>query len=346
MTTSKTTSKTNSPAGAPPVVALALALLLALPALLLAAPSAAPVEERLLSLRDISRARDIPVKLYLPADHPRPPVIILSTGLGATCRHYAYLARHWAGRGYAVFVLQHPGSDDAIFRKPWSDPFWAVMRAAVRKRNWIDRPLDVRFLIDHIVAVSSSTGPAFDKDRIGLAGHSFGAYTALAVAGLRVDFPGGAAHPLADPRIRAVVSMSFPGDMGGALGPDAFTAIALPVLHFSGTRDDTPMLGSWAPDRRIPFDRTPAPDQYLVTIAGADHFALADNEIGLDGREVRRNPAVHQNACVITTVFWDAFLRSDPAARDWLRRTDLAAATRGLCTLETRPPSPRLPPRE
>jgi predicted dienelactone hydrolase len=294
------------------------------------------VEERLLVWRDAARARDIPLKRYLPAGAVRPPVVLFSTGLGADRGHYAYLGRHWAGRGYAVFVIQHPGSDAAIFSEPQSDPFWAVMRAALRKRNWTDRPLDVGFLIDRIAA--GEGGLALDAERIGVAGHSFGAYTALATAGLRVELPGAGGRGFGDARVRAVVEMSFPGDMGGALGPGAFEAVRAPCLHLAGTRDDTPMLGAWAADRRIPFDRITGAEQYLVTIAGADHFALADNERGLDGRPVRRNPAVHRTACLITAAFWDAHLRGDASARDWLRRVDLAGLTRGLCRMETRTP--------
>jgi predicted dienelactone hydrolase len=241
-------------------------------------------------------------------------------------------------------MVQHPGSDAAIFRESRADPFWAVMRAALRKRNWTDRPGDLRRVLDEIAAPEggeshlrrAAPGLRFNTEAVGVAGHSFGAYAALALVGLRVDFPGSGARAFGDSRVRAVVQMSFPGDMGGALGADAFEGIRVPCLHFSGTRDDTPMLASWADDRRIPFDRIPGPHQYLVTFAGADHFALADNEIGLDGRPILRNPAVHQFALAITTTFWDAFLRGDADARERLRRADLAALSLGLCALERR----------
>lgn len=303
-----------------------------------------PVTETTLLWRDPLRARDLSLKMFLPAAATRPPVILFSAGLGATHGHYAYLARYWAERGYAVVIVLHPGSDADVFREPHTDPFWAVMRSALRRRNWVDRPLDLSFVIDGLAAVEriNAAGkgtpslPSFDIGRIGVAGHSYGAYTALASAGLRVSFPGSGVRSFLDPRVKAVIEMSFPGDMGGALGADAFGGIHLPCMHFSGTRDDTPMLGSWAADRRIPFDRIGAPDQYLVTIAGADHFALADNDVGLDGREVRRNPAVHRSACLVSGVFWEAFLRDDPAAREWLRRADISSLTRGLCTMETR----------
>ena len=47
--------------------------------------------------RDTARDREVPVKIYYPADCNTPcPVIIFSHGLGGSRDGYEYLGRHWA----------------------------------------------------------------------------------------------------------------------------------------------------------------------------------------------------------------------------------------------------------
>ncbi len=56
----------------------------------------------------------------------------------------------------------------------------------------VDRPLDVTFLIDSIengdIEIEGFDG-TLDPGRLGVAGHSFGGYTAIALAGATVDVP-------------------------------------------------------------------------------------------------------------------------------------------------------------
>jgi predicted dienelactone hydrolase len=55
-----------------------------------------------------------------------------------------------------------------------------------------------------------------DNDRIGVAGHSMGSYTAEAVAGALVDLPGRAAATFTDSRAKAILCLSpqGPGQFG------------------------------------------------------------------------------------------------------------------------------------
>ena len=74
---------------------------------------ATPVD---LTVSDRGRTRDIPVRIYLPTTETA-PVVLFSPGLGGSRDGYVYLARGWSLRGYIVVVLQHPGSDDAVWRE-------------------------------------------------------------------------------------------------------------------------------------------------------------------------------------------------------------------------------------
>src|ERR1700754_2193912 len=82
-------------------------------------PLAVPVdhpEHRDLSTTDVKRSREIPIRIYLPLQAESSPVIIFSHGLGGTRAGSEFLGNHWAQRGYVVVFVQHPGSDDSVWK--------------------------------------------------------------------------------------------------------------------------------------------------------------------------------------------------------------------------------------
>ena len=84
-----------------------------------------------LTIHDAKRDRDIPVKVYLPASKTPAPVVLFSHGLGGTRSGSRFLGEHWAARGYVAVFLQHPGSDDSVWRdKPLTDRMPAMNSAA------------------------------------------------------------------------------------------------------------------------------------------------------------------------------------------------------------------------
>src|ERR1700744_4715141 len=70
---------------------------------------------------DARRQRAVPVKIYYPRTGAGPfPVIIFSHGLGGSREGYEYLGQYWAAHGYVSVHVQHPGSDDGLWRNvPW-----------------------------------------------------------------------------------------------------------------------------------------------------------------------------------------------------------------------------------
>jgi len=270
--------------------------------------------------RDQVRQRTVPVKIYAPQTGHGPfPVIIFSHGLGGSRDGYAYLGQHWASYGYVVVHVQHAGSDAVMVK---ANPSKAALQwAMVDPRNAINRPKDVSFVIDQLSRLERDD-PRWkrkvDMGNIGVAGHSFGGYTALAVAGLR--FPGG--QTLGDPRVKAAIAMSSPANTVRNTAEQAYGAITIPILHMTGTLDDSPISNTKAADRRIPFDHIVCPEQYLVTFAGGDHMIFS-------GRERLWNTVLdHQVHTLIlqsTTAFWDAFLKHSVAARVWLADGDFTA---------------------
>ena len=95
-------------------------------------------------MSDRTRDRTFPVDLYLPLDQRLHPVIVISHGLGADRTTLAYLAQHLASYGFVVALPEHPGSD-------WKE-FQAFLEGQsdqlVPTREFLDRPLDVSYLLD------------------------------------------------------------------------------------------------------------------------------------------------------------------------------------------------------
>jgi predicted dienelactone hydrolase len=266
---------------------------------------------------DPTRARTIPVRIYFP-DGPGPfPVIVFSHGLGGSCDGYRYLGERWASRGYVSVHIQHPGSDSSLVRS--ARPFRALIEAARDPKNAIDRPKDVSFALDMLARLENQPGFVLQgklaMGKVGVGGHSFGAYTALAASGRTLGNARIGTLDLRDPRIKACVALSAPSK--GPSDCPSYASFAVPCLHMTGTKDMSPIGGTTPAQRRAPYDCIHGADQYLVTFEGGDHMVFS-------GR-LRRTPEptdarFQRLVCEATTAFWDAYLKGDAAAEAWLSK--------------------------
>jgi len=269
---------------------------------------------------DTRRNRTVPVKIYFPKAGNGPfPVIIFSHGLGGTREGYEYLGRHWASHGYVSVHLQHPGSDDGVWRDATvSDRMNAMRRAAAAPSNSINRPMDVSFAIDQMEKLNQEQSPfqkKLDLERIGVAGHSFGAYTTLAIAGQMFFAGGGKGTSLGDPRVKAAIPMSAPVSANKRRLDEVYAKIKIPCLHMTGTKDSSPIGDTKPEERRLPFDHSNGSDQFLITFKDGDHMIFSGRERLLANQ---KDEKFHKLICASTTAFWDAYLREDAKAKAWL----------------------------
>jgi predicted dienelactone hydrolase len=286
------------------------------------------------------RRRPVPVKIYLPAETRGPfPVVLVSHGLGGTREGYAYLGRHLAGHGYVAVHLQHKGSDQEVFLRPQGS-LQEKARSAVTLANILNRPLDLRFALKQLERLNREDPilkGRLDLARIGAVGHSFGAFTVLLAAGLGLPNPLGRHVNLADSRIRAVVAMSSPVPPQKWGLPRMYGAIKVPCLHMTGTRDDSPVTGTRAADRRLPFDHMHQHDQYLITFKDGDHLIFSGRPAAMPGGE--KDGRFQDLINLAVTAFLDAYLREDQQALDWLRQGGLGQALAGEAQVEMKFPS-------
>ena len=285
--------------------------------------------------RDDARARAVPAKIYYPASGTGAcPVIVFSHGLGGSRDGYAYLGECWASNGFVSVHLQHVGSDDSAWRGQ-TNAMESMRAAAANPKEILDRPRDVKFALDQLEALNRTAGSPLrgrlDLKRVGVAGHSFGAYTALAAAGRVFSLPGGREFDLHDARITACIALSAPA-RGTPAEKASYAKFAVPCLHMTGTEDTSPIGDTKAEQRRIPYDAIAAPAQYLVNFQGGDHMIFSGRPKA--GERTASDAEYQKMIRTCTLAFWNAYLKNDAVALAWLQKDGLPQTLGAKAKLE------------
>jgi predicted dienelactone hydrolase/CubicO group peptidase (beta-lactamase class C family) len=284
---------------------------------------------------DKSRRRNVPVKIYAPdpaVAKGRLPVVVFSPGFGESRESYAYLGQYLAHHGYITMVVDHIGSDtDAFNTMGW--------KALADPESFLKRPRDLSFVIDQITA-SDQANPLLsnrvDSSRIGVAGHSMGSTTALALAGLSIDTQGLKGPVFLDKRVRATVVMSPQVDSTSSLSnkksildSHSWDSVNGPVLLMTGSRDYgvTRATRTDPGARRVVFERLKAGDIYFMNIDNAAHHAFTDTKPYYPGGP--RDPRHHGWINMAVTAFFDAYLRDDKEALEWLQNKTITKVSGG-----------------
>jgi predicted dienelactone hydrolase len=231
----------------------------------------------------LGAVRDAPVELS-GAPHP---VVLFSHGSGGMRTQSVYLTEHLASHGFVVAAPDHVGNTIA---EQVNDSGLSLPEAARV------RPLDISRTLDALLERSASD-PALagsaDAERVGVAGHSFGGYTALRLAGATVDVEALIAECTTSAAIFCTGwqdMMQFPESArdtrmiaalsqapGGAVvmnagGNDGFAAVEIPTMIQGGMTDDTTPFEA---ESRVPFERVSGPS-WLIGLANAGHFTFSN----------------------------------------------------------------------
>jgi dienelactone hydrolase len=191
------------------------------------------------------------------------PLIIFSHPSGGNRRTATFLCTHLSSHGYLVAAVDHSEVITAELARKSGE---TDEQKSARREAWIaNRVPDIRFLLDHLLngAVWDSEAQ-LDATQIGIVGHSFGGWTALAATDV-------------ESRIRAVVALA----PGGASQPKP--GILKVQLTFNWGRDVPTLYLVGENDVSLPiagmyeiFERTPATKQ-MVVLRRADHMHFMDN---------------------------------------------------------------------
>jgi predicted dienelactone hydrolase len=268
------------------------------------------------SFTDPAREVEIPIRIFVPAANSARPVVIFSHGLGGSRDNNSYLGNHWAARGYVAVFLQHPGSDESVWKGKGPNNFMGAMQQAASVTNLKSRVEDVKALLNQLEiwnsAENSPVRGILDLSRIGISGHSFGARTAQAVSGQRFPMIDDGWN---DSRIKAAVMFSPSAPKRGD-PKRAFGQVQIPWMLMTGTKDVGKIGGSEVEDRLKVFPALPENGKYELYLFDAEHSAFAERT-GIKLSQ-QQNPNHHRVILALTTAFWDAWLRDDSQARSWL----------------------------
>lgn len=270
-------------------------------------------------LRDEARAKDLQVRVTYPTTAGLFPVIIWSHGAGGSKEAYSPLTQHWARHGYVVIQATHFDSRKLGNRQGLTGLFG----------KFADRPKDVSFLLDQLDVLRTKLVDfrgRFDKQAIGVGGHSFGAHTAQLIGGVTTVGKDGKRASHRDARVKAVLLIS-PQGRGGELDQRSFETLAVPMLTITGTRDGG-RGGQTFPWRLEPFSYAPPGSKYAALIEGARHSFG-----GISGHPPNRRtgPASLEQVTTVkalSLLFWQAHLRDDEAARTLLASERITKETR------------------
>lgn len=254
--------------------------------------------------------REIPVRIRMPAGTVRAPVILFSHGLGGSLDAGTDWVAAWQAAGFITVNIQHHGSDDAIWQGK-ARPMQGL-RGAMNAEQLKARADDVHFVLDRVarggMAGACNLGRA-DMSRVGMAGHSFGAQTTLAISGAR--YAGQAS--MADPRVKAAIAFS-PQPAKGQSDQAAFGGIRIPFFTVTGTKDSMVLLsGVTASDRVRPYEAMPRGAKYLLVIDGANHMMLGGQQMRM--RNGGPPADMERTVTEATILFWRATLTGDAGAR-------------------------------
>ncbi len=293
------------------------------------------IETTTLSLKDKERSKDLFVRVTWPKSPKKHPILVWSHGMYGSCDAYQPLVEFWAGAGYVVFQPTHGDSISLmtqqqrreLLRNPNTNNTW----------TWKERPGDIKLVLDRLPEFESrikALKGKLDTTRIGMGGHSFGAWTAQVVGGCTLT-AAGQALDLSDPRPKAFVALSGQGP-SPIMKPESFKGLKRPVLWTTGD-NDTSMRGEKPEWRKEAYDLSAPGNKFLLWIDDAAHNYGGITERAESGAAVNAflkragstassNPQHVKLVQSITLAFWDAFVMDKSEAKNYLKTREIEKA--------------------
>ncbi len=263
------------------------------------------------------------------------PVLIHSHGYSGGALVATDICEQFSRHGYIVLspdhaddFLLHPIVGDGMGMKMFAELF-SKSSELYKKREKFNpadhthRISDLRQIIDFICTTTDTNSLELavvlnraDLDRIGLVGHSLGAYSCLSVVG--------ANDQAADPRIKCVLAWSPAIWMWN--GED-YQKFKVPVMIQYGKLEPGPRLGNSNGIMDRAFENVLGP-KYLAEVARAGHFAWIDGMP--DSLFIKSDAFAEINNAIMSLSFdfLDAYLREIPAAKQ--RLADVSINREGL----------------
>jgi predicted dienelactone hydrolase len=270
-----------------------------------------------------SNGKQIPIKVHFPNSVGPYPLIVISHGAGGNWdTHYAQ-ASHLASHGYVVLCLEHTGSNTERMKS--SIRIMHNLKQMIHDSNEVlGRPKDISFAINQAAEWNRSNGKLRDRidlSRIGVMGHSFGAYTTMVVGGMRPALnwivpkisPGKGLGPdVSDERVKCGVALSPQGPGDPFFLTESYSSLKIPLMGISGTKDK--QQNGDSPSTRLESFRLWPNNQdknIFVWLSNAGHLDFTDSTGGeLHGMNSSTRAGVHTIVRAATLMFFNKCLKS------------------------------------
>jgi dienelactone hydrolase len=279
------------------------------------------------------------------------PVIVFSHGSGGAPYGYRELTSHWAAAGFVVVAPTHADSRRLLRHRGLDsrELMMDLLRSATDPGAWRRRVGDVTAIIDalpRLAAVDQRLAGRADPERVGVGGHSYGAFTSVLTACAQPLAPSGKPVDLRDARPDAFLLLSAQGAGQQGLEPGSWRTCNRPMMVVSGTEDRGRPLGNrpaqtWR-EKLEPFRSSPPGEKVGWVLQGAAHssFVASDRRaagpLGPAAERDAVDPALQARLFAAlaaqTTLWWRAQLKSDEAARQAVA-SGAAAREGGLTAL-------------
>ncbi|WP_228024154.1 alpha/beta hydrolase [Synechocystis salina] len=304
------------------------------------------VEKVVWHLVDPSRDRHFYVDVFIPKGEPQGKISVLafSHGLSSRPEDYAVGLQHLASYGYLVVAPQHVGSDNIYLQEMLEGYHGDIFDV----NDYINRPKDISFTLDELQRRNQSEfAGRLDLENVGMAGHSFGGYTALAIAGAEIDFDNlqkdcdsdlanldvallmqcralelpRQTISLRDERVKAVFAAN-PVNRS-LFGSKGLAKINIPVVFGSGSYDPAapPAL-----EQAASFTWLTVPDKYWLLIEGQAHVNFTKLDPGISKAidstahlVLPNQDTIYDYVMGTTVAFFEVYIRQDPQGADKYR---------------------------
>ncbi len=279
----------------------------------------------------------LPVMILPPAGAGPHPAIIFSHGLGARAEAFTPLAAPWAAAGFLVLLPEH--LDSLARGAPRSPSFSELTHYALLR---ID---DIKAMLAALPGLAAEARAEIVPDAVGLGGHSFGAWTAAAIAGATVYVQAGRGRSFADPRPRAFLLLAGPPVPPGAnpmhpfkgMSNASFAEVTRPLMLIDGTHDDAPPGGSESYRERLAvYALSPPGNKYLALERNGTHMTTVGLAPAGDAGLVAIAGRTLRDLKALSLPFWRGFVGGDAQSIAWLNGPQPLTIDPGYLTFERR----------
>jgi pimeloyl-ACP methyl ester carboxylesterase len=211
-----------------------------------------------------SSGRKIDISLFAPRTIlPRFGMLAFSHGSNSHPNLYVPLLQAFASAGFLVAAPVHVDSERYEDRAKFDQA--AIFQTRLE---------DLKLVIDSATQLATAAEvdvAKFDVASLVVAGHSYGAWQALMLAGAGCSAFGIGGGQVRDAKIKAALAVSPPGGVPGMISGEDYSSISTPIMITTGRRDILPGFVERWQDRLLAYERATGPAAALV-LGDVDHY--------------------------------------------------------------------------